>query len=381
MFKRYGWIALCTVGGLLAGLAEAQETPRPPAQAEPAATPGNAPTATERPRVRTRTDHAVRPGGPPVAQANTNAAEVKPQVLLQIAQGAQIWGNIVVELEPEHAPRTVENFLQYVDASFYDGTIFHRVVPQYLAQGGGYRGIGDKVRDGIRRAIQNEARHSPLRNVRGTIAAARARNPNSATCEFFFNLADNPKLDHPSVDGYGYTVFGRVISGLDVLDRIAAVERQPNPQYPQELSQPVNPPMIRTARLLTPRPNSLPPRPGEAARPAVRRPDPATPAPRPGVRPTVPPPPVPEPLPDLPPDEPLPDPSHDPGIEPIDDPIHDPIPEPDPEPAPEPEPEPEPEWEPIPEPEPEPFPEFETGGRAQLDGLLDPRTAGSIGLR
>ncbi len=131
-------------------------------------------------------------------------------------------GNIVVELNAEEAPITVENFLQYVDDDFYDGTIFHRVIPDFVIQGGGYL-PGLVEQDGLRDPIVNEADNG-LSNLRGTIAMARQNDPDTATSQFFINHADNTDLDPGGITPDGYAVFGEVIQGLDVVDQIAAVE-------------------------------------------------------------------------------------------------------------------------------------------------------------
>ena len=139
----------------------------------------------------------------------------RPQVAIDTNMG-----RIVVELEPENAPVTVENFLAYVDAGFYDGTVFHRVIPNFMIQGGGFD--EDLAKKPTEPPIENEAKNG-LKNERGTIAMARTNDPHSATAQFFINHVDNTSLDHPSFDGWGYAVFGRVIEGMDVVDSIARV--------------------------------------------------------------------------------------------------------------------------------------------------------------
>jgi len=129
-------------------------------------------------------------------------------------------GEIRIELNKEKAPVSVENFLAYVNQKFYDGTIFHRVIAGFMIQGGGFGTDGAKKAAGA--PIKNEAA-SGLKNVRGSIAMARTADPNSATCQFFINVADNPGLDYPGRDGAGYAVFGQVIAGMDVVDKIKAV--------------------------------------------------------------------------------------------------------------------------------------------------------------
>jgi len=131
-------------------------------------------------------------------------------------------GNIILELYPDKAPVTVENFLSYVDDKFYDGTIFHRVIADFMIQGGGY--TEDFTKKPSRSPIKNEAANG-LKNKRGTIAMARTGEPHSATNQFFINHVDNSFLDHTAKteEGYGYCVFGKVIQGMDVVDAIAAV--------------------------------------------------------------------------------------------------------------------------------------------------------------
>jgi len=133
------------------------------------------------------------------------------------------FGTFVIELDHAHAPKTVDNFLEYVDANHYDGTIFHRVIPTFMVQGGGYDKAYEKRP--VRVAIMNEADNG-LKNVRGTVAMARTGEPHSATSQFFVNVVDNAFLDFKSKDekGWGYCVFGRVTSGLDVVDKIKAVK-------------------------------------------------------------------------------------------------------------------------------------------------------------
>jgi len=129
-------------------------------------------------------------------------------------------GPIVLQLDAARAPKSVANFLGYVKSGYYEGLIFHRVIPGFMAQGGGYD-TAYRQR-GMQPAIHNEADNG-LRNLRGTIAMARDGRPHSATSEFFINLVDNAALDAPSFDGWGYAVFGQVIEGMDVVDRIAMI--------------------------------------------------------------------------------------------------------------------------------------------------------------
>jgi peptidyl-prolyl cis-trans isomerase A (cyclophilin A) len=129
-------------------------------------------------------------------------------------------GDIVVELYPDKAPKSVENFLQYVRDKHYDGTVFHRVMDGFMIQGGGF--TADLQQKSTRASIPLEASNG-LKNDRGTIAMARTANPNSATAQFFINLVNNAPLNAPSPDGHGYAVFGKVVAGMDVVDKIKGV--------------------------------------------------------------------------------------------------------------------------------------------------------------
>lgn len=130
-------------------------------------------------------------------------------------------GDFTVELYPEKAPKTVENFLRYVDEGFFDGTIFHRVIPGFVIQGGGL--TADYKPKKNHPPIENEANNG-LKNERGTLSMARTNDIHSATSQFFVNLQDNDFLDYKSPAQYGYAVFGRVTKGMDVIDKIAAVK-------------------------------------------------------------------------------------------------------------------------------------------------------------
>ena len=132
-------------------------------------------------------------------------------------------GAIELQLDAGNAPDTVSNFITYVESGHYDGILFHRVIPNFMIQGGGMR--GGLVESPTRAPIENEA-DNELKNLRGTIAMARTQDPHSATAQFFINLKDNSFLDYTekSPAGWGYAVFGQVISGMDVVDQIASVE-------------------------------------------------------------------------------------------------------------------------------------------------------------
>ena len=133
------------------------------------------------------------------------------------------FGSIEIELNPKAAPITVKNFLDYVKDGFYDGLIFHRVIPNFMIQGGGFD--TDMVQKEPNKPIKIESDNG-LKNSRGTIAMARTQDPNSATSQFFINVVDNSFLNfrEASIEGYGYAVFGKVIKGMEVADKIADVE-------------------------------------------------------------------------------------------------------------------------------------------------------------
>lgn len=159
------------------------------------------------------------------ATAATSSAQNggNPIVVIDTNHGA-----VKVELFPDKAPLTVKNFLDYVDAKHYDGTVFHRVMGKensdrdFMIQGGGFDGATRKEKP-TKAAVKNEAGNG-LSNARGTVAMARTGDPDSATAQFYINVDDNSPLDRKNArDGFGYTVFGRVIEGMDVVDRIKAV--------------------------------------------------------------------------------------------------------------------------------------------------------------
>ncbi len=134
-------------------------------------------------------------------------------------------GDIVIELDQENAPNTSQNFINYVKDGFYDGTIFHRVISNFMIQGGGFLpGMAEKDTGA---PIENEAKNG-LSNMTGTIAMARTMDPHSATAQFFINVADNKFLDYPGQDGWGYCVFGKVTSGMDVVEQIKGVDTTNN---------------------------------------------------------------------------------------------------------------------------------------------------------
>jgi len=149
-------------------------------------------------------------------------------------------GDIVIELDAAKAPKSVDNFVQYVRAGHYDGTVFHRVIDNFMIQGGGM--TADLKQKPTRAPIPLESRNG-LKNVRGSVAMARTSDPNSATAQFFISVKDNAFLDAAnSPDGNGYAVFGKVVSGMDVVDKIRAV-----PTGPGDVPQ--TPVVIKTATL------------------------------------------------------------------------------------------------------------------------------------
>jgi cyclophilin family peptidyl-prolyl cis-trans isomerase len=129
-------------------------------------------------------------------------------------------GSFTLELNADKAPKSVANFLKYVEDKHYDGTIFHRVIPGFMAQGGGF--TKDMQQKPTRAPVDNEGKNG-LRNVPGSVAMARTPEPNSATSQFFINFADNGFLNAPGQDGWGYAVFGKVVEGMDVVNKMATV--------------------------------------------------------------------------------------------------------------------------------------------------------------
>ena len=162
---------------------------------------------------------------------NNSAADKNPKVIMKTTMG-----DITLELYMDKAPVTVKNFVGYIDDKFYDGTIFHRVIKDFMIQGGGH--TADMSKKPTKGPIKNEAANG-LSNKRGTIAMARMPDPHSATAQFFINHIDNTNLDHmgKSDQGYGYCVFGNVVAGMDVVDAIANVKimtRNGVPNVPRE---------------------------------------------------------------------------------------------------------------------------------------------------
>jgi len=169
---------------------------------------------------------------------NAMSESKNPVVTLETTKG-----NIIIELYPEKAPETVANFIQYVQDGFYDGTIFHRVIPNFMVQGGGF--TDDMSEKSTREPIKNEANNG-LANENGTIAMARTPNPHSASSQFFINVKDNAFLDfqNETPNGWGYCVFGKVSEGMDVVNSIVAV---PTGNHGMHQDVPVEPIIIMKA--------------------------------------------------------------------------------------------------------------------------------------
>jgi peptidyl-prolyl cis-trans isomerase A (cyclophilin A) len=167
------------------------------------------------------------------------AQQINPRVLITTSLGA-----FTLELDPARAPETVANFLKYVDDKHYDGTIFHRVIRNFMIQGGGM--LPSMEEKPTRSPIRNEAKNG-LKNVRGSIAMARTAAPHSASAQFFVNTVDNAFLDYPGQDGWGYCVFGKVIAGMDVVDKIRNVAIRSSGAY-QDV--PATPVLIQSAQRL-----------------------------------------------------------------------------------------------------------------------------------
>ena len=158
-------------------------------------------------------------------------------------------GDFVVEAYPDKAPKTVENFLRYVKDKHYDGTVFHRVIDNFMVQGGGFdtRYVEKPTRPPVAHEGREALAKGGPRNVVGTVAMARTNDPNSATAQFFINVKDNAFLD-PSLRQDGYTVFGKVVSGMDVVDKIKAVPTAGGGPFPSDV--PKTPVVITSARLV-----------------------------------------------------------------------------------------------------------------------------------
>ncbi len=178
--------------------------------------------------------------GGAVVAATPAALDPTPHVALKTSMG-----EIVLELDQQKAPKSVANFLQYVKSGYYKGTVFHRVIDGFMIQGGGFdKNMKQKA---TKAPIQNEAQNG-LQNVTYSIAMARTGDPHSATSQFFINVGNNGALDYPGRDGFGYTVFGKVVSGMDVVQKIKAVPTGPGGPFPSDAPQ--KPILIQSATLV-----------------------------------------------------------------------------------------------------------------------------------
>ena len=166
-----------------------------------------------------------------LAAATVQAEGKNPMVLISTSMG-----DIKVELDEQKAPVTVKNFLGYVNDKFYDGTIFHRVIPNFMIQGGGFD--KDMKEKPTKAPIKNEAANG-LKNDTGTIAMARTSDPDSATAQFFINVVNNDGLNRPKPDGHGYAVFGKVVDGMDVVHKIEHVQTTTKGMYRDVPQEPV----------------------------------------------------------------------------------------------------------------------------------------------
>jgi cyclophilin family peptidyl-prolyl cis-trans isomerase len=182
----------------------------------------------------------------PAAEAPTPEAAPAPTGSNPMVEMRTSLGTMKIELYPDKAPKTVENFLGYAREGFYDGTVFHRVIEGFMIQGGGF--TPDMTEKETRAPIENEAANG-LKNVRGSIAMARTGDPHSASSQFFINTVDNPFLDFTaeSVQGYGYAVFGQVVEGLETLDAIRKVATGSRDGHDDVPSSPV---VIESVRVL-----------------------------------------------------------------------------------------------------------------------------------
>ena len=188
-----------------------------------------------------RTDDGAKPT-PPASAAPPSASSASAPVFVLMTTSK---GDIVLQLDPDKAPISVENFLKYVDRGFYDGLVFHRVIPTFMIQGGGF--TPDMKQKATDPAIKNES-FNGLPNVRGSIAMARLSAPDTATSQFFINVKDNPGLDgNPDLDKPGYAVFGMVVAGMEAVDAIKAVETGTRSQFQNVPVEPVI--MTKVSRL------------------------------------------------------------------------------------------------------------------------------------
>jgi len=198
----------------------------------------------------------AKPAEPKTEGKTATPAGTAPRVKLETTLGP-----IVLELDAVKAPISTANFLQYVNDKFYDGTVFHRVIPNFMIQGGGYDPELNEKKQGLRQPIRNEWTNG-LKNVRGTIAMARTSVADSATAQFFINVVDNPNLDKPDAGGAAYAVFGKVVEGLENVDKIRNTETKADPKYPGGKVVPVTPVLIQSAKVIDAGPASEAKKPG-----------------------------------------------------------------------------------------------------------------------
>lgn len=175
-------------------------------------------------------------------------AMASPTILMQTNQGS-----ITIELNENEAPKTVDNFLRYVKDGVYNGTIFHRVIKGFMIQGGGF---DEKLEKRPTRGPIASETQNGLKNLRGTIAMARTSDPHSATSQFFINLVDNDFLNPGGADAYGYTVFGHVAKGMDVVDKIANIPTGSGGPFPTDVPQ--TPVVIESIEILPDAPETAP---------------------------------------------------------------------------------------------------------------------------
>lgn len=176
--------------------------------------------------------------------------KLHPRVKLEIVQADKPLGDIIIELDGEKAPVSTLNFLKYTEDKFYDGTIFHRVMKTFMIQGGGFTPEIDEKQSGLQPPIKNEWKNG-LKNVTGTISMARkGGQPDSATAQFFINVVDNARLDQPQPDGAGYAVFGKVVEGMDTVNKIKDTPVKSHPKYPGGDVVPVDAVIIKSARVM-----------------------------------------------------------------------------------------------------------------------------------
>jgi cyclophilin family peptidyl-prolyl cis-trans isomerase len=202
-----------------------------------------APAAQTTPKKAQSTAPKAQSAAPKAQSAAPKPAAANPRVLLDTTKG-----KIVVELFADKAPKTVKNFLDYVKTGQYNGTIFHRVIPGFMAQGGGF--TPDMKEKPTRAPVQNEA-DNRVSNDRGTLAMARTADPNSASAQFFINVSNNAPLNFQSKtpQGWGYAVFGKVLEGMEVVDAIVAVPTTTKGPYDDVPSEPI---LIRKVTVMKP---------------------------------------------------------------------------------------------------------------------------------